>query len=76
MDLSLLNGTEIVRGRRLSPGWGPMVNLLPENAPPGEFIVGGPDPYNQDTLKDVLTLRYYSDSEIPVVDSSSDLVVS
>ena len=65
MDLALLDGTEIVNGQRLSPGWGPLFRLLPELAPTGTFLVTGPDPYNQDTLGERLFLRYYGEDEIP-----------
>lgn len=76
MDLRLLDGTDVALGQRLSPGWGPLFHLLPENAPPGVFLVSGPDPYNQDTLGQRLFLRYYEESEIPEETSTAGLTVS
>ena len=65
LDLTELDETPIAVGRRLSPGWGPLIGLLPAEAPAGLFYVRGPSEYEQGSLGDSLKLLYYDSTDLP-----------
>lgn len=64
LDLYLLDGTAIVTGRRLSPGFPIVVGPVVENAPPGYLFVRGADGYARADLGVSLFLIYYDLAEI------------
>ncbi len=74
--------TPLSLGRRLSPGWGPLLGLgarLPDLG--GVIIVGGADPYRQADVGPGLPVEvlWFSDAEIaalaPAVDPDAAVVV-
>jgi hypothetical protein len=77
-DLYQLDGTPIILGVRLSPGWGPMLKLVPDGRPAGRFYVRGPEPYEREMLAPDgrLVLVHYSDSEIPAPSEADALTVT
>ena len=68
MDLFELDGTPIVFGRRVSPGFAPLLGLglegvqLPRG--PALVILGADDPYLRAALGDTLTLLLLSAEEV------------
>jgi len=62
-DIRLVDNTAIALGRRLSSDYGPLMGLVPENRPAGEFIVQGPSGYARDDFGsnegDALLLWYF-----------------
>lgn len=66
LDLITPDGVDIVRGRRLSARWGPLLGLLPEGAPSGLLYVRGPlGGYTRDMLGVEVVIAYYGADEIP-----------
>lgn len=64
MDLSTAAGVDIVKGRRLSAGWCPLVSLSSEEAPAGYLYVRGVDGYARDDLGGGLQLLFYGADEV------------
>lgn len=64
MDLYTAAGAAIALGRRLSPGWGPLIGLNLQTAPPGRFYVSGADIVSRDDLGSRIFLRYYTAAEV------------
>lgn len=77
-DIAAADGTDIVRGRRLSTRWTIMYGLQVEGWQGGDIMVVGREPYEQSDLGQDLQLWYYSAAELAAAtaDSGSDLVVS
>jgi len=66
LDLSKPDGSPIAVGRRVSPQWGPLIGLLPGDAPDGVLYVRGPSGgYTRDMLGAEVVLAYYAADEIP-----------
>lgn len=63
MDLLIPPDTPVAVGRRLSPGWGPVLGWRVEHRPEGELLVVGPSPYQRDDLGDTLHLYYLPEDE-------------
>ena len=59
LGLYLLDGTAILTGRRLSPGYGPLYGTRLPNAPPGFLFCRGVEPYERGELGSVVELVYY-----------------
>lgn len=55
MDLYTADEQPVQLGRRLSPGYAP---VLGRRGPKGLFVVDGPDPYQQSDLGNALLLLY------------------
>lgn len=70
MDLTLLDGTAIVLGRRLSPGWGPMVGFQITDQPEGFMTTRGTDGYAKEDLGAALDILFVPDDEIPAAPSA------
>lgn len=68
-DLSLADGTPLVLGRKLRPGWAPLMGLQIPNLPTGLLYVRGPDAYAQADLGNALRVAYYERDELSVDDS-------
>lgn len=68
-NLQTLAGVDIVVGRRVSPGYGPLLGLLPEGAPGGLFFVRGKDGYKRNDIGSNVAIVYYDESEIEAVDA-------
>lgn len=75
MSLETLAGEAIVTGRRLSPGYGPMFGLLPENAPDGLFFVRGRDGYEREDFGDDVVVVYYERDDVTSTDTTDDVRV-
>lgn len=77
LDLRSQDGTDLVRGRRLTPGWGPLLGLLIPGAPEGLLWVRGPDAFAQADLGGELLLLHYAADELPQAasDPEAPLVV-
>ena len=65
MDVFTQSGSPLVRGRRLSPDYAPLIDLLVDGAPAGYFLVRGPEPYTRDQLGTDVTVTYYAEADIP-----------
>lgn len=77
LDLLLLDGTELIRGRRVSPGADILWGCLPTaGRPPGSLYVRGDDPYDQDMLGERVLLVYYASDELPAAPAAEDLLVT
>ena len=50
VDLASIDGTAIVTGRRVSPGWFPWLGLRSAALPAGTLAIYGPDPYAENDL--------------------------
>lgn len=72
LDISLLDGTRVVAGRRLSPGYGPLYGTRLPNAPPGFLYVRGVDPYERAELGTVIRLVYYPSASVRAVAAPVD----
>jgi len=71
-DISLLDGTKVAFGRRISPGWGPLFRLLPVGTPSGPLYVRGSDPYRREMLGDEVLVIYYAEDELlPAADTGT-----
>jgi hypothetical protein len=65
MDLHTQDGTELVLGKRLAPGWSPLAGAdLGEHAPDGLLYCRGPDNYSRMDLGDTLVLVYVPQEDI------------
>lgn len=66
LDLEGLDGSRILSGARLSPGWGPGAGLLRgvAGAPSGLFYVRGNDGYLRGDLGSGLILEWFSPEEL------------
>ena len=80
MDIWKLDGTAIALGRRLSPGWGPLLGLSLDGAPDGHLYVSGPDEYRRDMLSQSLQVRFYTQAEVdaaaPTTSTETTLIVT
>ena len=72
LDIYTLEEVAIALGRRLSPGWGPLIGLLPEGAPAGLFYVRGPSTYIQGSLGSDVKLLFYETADLPSAPVDSD----
>ena len=64
LDLSLLDGTALALGRRVSTQWSPIANIKREGMPPGYLLVKGPAEYERMQLGTDVELAYYSANEV------------
>jgi len=76
LDLWTQDGTAVALGRRLSPGFGPLLGTLQASTPAGILYVRGPDQHTQEMLGAELTLHYYTADEIPTRSSDTGLTVT
>ena len=80
LDLYKQDGTALALGRRVSPGWGPLLGLSIEGAPDGYLYASGPDEYRRDFLGDSLQVRFYTQAEVdaaaPTTTDVSSVIVS
>jgi hypothetical protein len=76
LDLWAQDGTALALGRRISPGWGPLLGLSIPNGPAGYLFVRGSDPYGRDALGDDVRIAFYTTEEIAalVVDEDGPVV--
>ena len=59
MDMELPDGTELVKGRRLSAGWSPLSSVdLGEHSLDGVLICRGPDAYERADWGSALVLAF------------------
>lgn len=64
LDLSLLDGTALALGRRVSTQWSPIANIKRAGMPPGYLLVKGPAEYERAQLGGDLEIVYYSANEV------------
>jgi hypothetical protein len=64
LDLFDSEENPLVVGRRISPGWPPLVALQIDGLPDGLFIVVGRDGYAEADLGTALQLHFYSADEL------------
>ena len=66
LDLWTTDGTPIALGRRLTPGWDPILGLGIEDSPDdgGFLLVRGPDPYQRSDLGGSLRLVWMDAAEM------------
>lgn len=77
LDLLALDGSALMSGRRLSPGYSPTLAIHVEGEPAGRLFVTGPDPYSRSMLDDgVVQLLYYEPSEVVSPPSADPLTVT
>lgn len=74
LDLFDADGDAVALGRRLSPGFGPLLHLLPAGKyEDGELYVSGAlDPYRQEDLTSEINLDHYTNDDI---DAARDRLV-
>lgn len=65
LDIEREDGTAIVLGRRLSPGWGPLFGIPIDDGPAGFLYVRGPDPYEREDLGATLLLVFSPSTDAP-----------
>lgn len=78
MDVKLPDGTAVATGRRLSPGWGPVLGLTATGRPAGTlWVQGDRDPYERADLGDRLNVFYIGPDEIvdPVLADSVTVTI-
>jgi hypothetical protein len=64
-DVSLADGSYVIRGERLTPGTGLLPNPRAPGMPGGRLVVlGGRDPYLQTMLGAELSVHYYTAAEV------------
>jgi hypothetical protein len=71
-DLYTSDGTPLALGRRLSPGWGPLLGLSIPDGPAGYLFVRGADPYNREALGEDLRVVFYTSEEIAALVEEED----
>lgn len=64
IDLSLLDGTALALGRRVSTQWSPIANIKREGMPDGYLLVKGPAEYERMQLGGDVQIVYYSRDEV------------
>lgn len=65
MDLYTQDGTELVLGKRLVPGWSPLAGVdLGEHALGGVLYCRGPEDYERNDFGDTLVLVYVPQADI------------
>ena len=64
LDLSLLDGTALALGRRVSTQWSPIANIKREGMPPGYLLVKGPAEYERAQFGGDVEIVYYSADEV------------
>ena len=72
LDMSLEDGTELIRGRRLTPGWGPLLGMMIDSPPNGLFWVLSPDDFEREDLGEVLRLLFMTAEELAVEETVDD----
>lgn len=72
LDVSLEDGTELLRGKRLSPSWPTLKGLLLQDAMEGVLFVRGPDQIAQEDFGREMLLLYYPDAELPAAPVDPD----
>lgn len=74
MDLYTLAGDPLALGRRLSPGWSPLLGIVldEETAPDGHFVVRGLDDYLREDLGEGLTLAFYTTEELEAAQAAAE----
>lgn len=66
VDIELEDGTELVKGRKLSAGWTPLGAVdLGDNAPAGSLLVRGPDNYERADWGEDLRLVFVPTANLP-----------
>lgn len=70
LDLRTQDGTGLALGRRLSPGFAPVINR-PEGSPPGVLLVTGLDGYAKGDLGGPLKLLYVSSEDLTPPEAES-----
>lgn len=77
-DLQDPDGNDIASGRRVSPDNGPLVGLLPVDAPRDVYIyVQGIDPYEREHIGERVFVIIYDADELPdVSDPTSPVTLS
>lgn len=72
MDLHTQDGTELVLGKRLAPGWSPLAGVdLGAHALNGVLYCRGPEDYERNDLGDTLVLVYVPQADIDAAASAS-----
>ena len=61
-------------GRRLSPGWGPLIGLSVPDGPAGFLFVRGPEPYVREQLGGAVRVIFYTAAALPAVVEDEDAV--
>ncbi len=72
LDLYDAEEAPLALGRRVSPGWSPLLGLSIEGGPDGVLMVRGPEPYMRDGLGAGLRIIFYPTSEFPAATPSDD----
>jgi hypothetical protein len=78
LDLSTVDGTALITGRRLSAGWVPTLGLVIDGLPSGVLFVRGVDGYERDDLGTDLLVVHYTDDEIASAagDAADDVTIT
>ena len=66
VDLLAANGTPIMQGQRVSPGWAIGAGLRPVGRPDGVLLIRGPAVYNREDLGGTVELVFYPTNELPL----------
>lgn len=64
LDLSLLDGTALALGRRVSTQWSPIANIKREGMPDGYLLVRGPAEHTREQLGSDVEIVYYSRADV------------
>jgi hypothetical protein len=72
LDLYDAEEAPLALGRRVSPGWSPLLGLDIDGGPEGMLFVRGPEPYRREDLGAGLRIIFYPTSENPDPTPSDD----
>lgn len=61
IDIAAVDGTPLVQGMRVTPGWAPWAALRNPGLPSGLYFVTGPDPYDENALGSTVLPVYSTD---------------
>jgi hypothetical protein len=75
VDFFTLDGSAVVTGRRLSPGFDALFGGLPALVVAGHFFVRGSDPYTREMLGDRVVPVFYPFAEVPAPPASATLSI-
>jgi len=69
LDVYTAAGVAVALGRRVSPGYGPLLDLSLPTGPEGMIIASGKDPYRREDFGDSVRLVYYEEDELPAAET-------